>query len=115
MISDCVVCPRCRAPLDGTLSCGSCEQAYPRLNSLIVLLPDPAAHVEHWRMQLGLIIQQASETNRALQVQAAEPGVTGATRARLQALGRAIAEQVADVAAALAPAIGPPQPPHEGV
>jgi SAM-dependent methyltransferase len=115
MISDCVVCPRCRDSLDGSLSCGSCGQSYPRLNSLILLLSEPAAHIEHWRMQLGLIIQQASETNRALHVQAAEPGVTGTTRARLRALGRAIAEQVADVAAVLVPAIGPPQPPHEGV
>jgi len=66
-------------------------------------------------MQLGFIIQQASETNHALQLQAAEPGLGGATRTRLHALGRAIAEQVADVAAALVPVIGDPLPPREGV
>ena len=93
----------------------SCGQSYPRLNSIRVLLPDPSAHVEHWRMQLGLIIQQASETNHALQLQAAEPGIGGATRTRLHALARAIAEQVADVAAVLVPAIGDPLPPREGV
>jgi len=66
-------------------------------------------------MQLGFIIQQASETNHALQLEAAEPGLGGATRTRLHALGRAIAEQVADVAAALVPVIGDPLPPREGV
>jgi SAM-dependent methyltransferase len=93
----------------------SCGQSYPRLNSIRVLLPDPSAHVEHWRMQLGFIIQQASETNHALQLQAAEPGIGGATRTRLHALARAIAEQVADVAAVLVPAIGDPLPPREGI
>ena len=66
-------------------------------------------------MQLGLIIQQAGETNHALQVQAAEPDIGGATRTRLQALARAIAEQVADIAAVLVPAIGNPRPPGEDV
>ena len=114
-IADCAVCPRCRTRLDGAIGCVSCGQSYPRLNSIRVLLPDASAHVEHWRMQLGLIIQQASETNHALQLQAAEPGIGGATRTRLQALARAIAEQVADVAAVLVPAIGDPLPPREGV
>jgi len=114
-IADFVVCPRCRTPLDGGIACVPCGQSYPRLNSIRVLLPDPAAHIQHWRAQLGFIIQQASETNHALQLQAAEPGIGGATRTRLQALARAIAEQVADVAAALVPAIGDPLPPGEGV
>ena len=85
------------------------------MNSIRALLPAAPAHVEHWRMQLGFIIQQASETNHALQLEAAEPGLGGATRTRLHALGRAIAEQVADVAAALVPVIGDPLPPREGV
>ena len=66
-------------------------------------------------MQLGLMIQQARETNLALQSQAAEAGVGGATRTRLQALARAIAEQVADVAVVLIPAFGEALPPREGV
>ena len=66
-------------------------------------------------MQLGLIIQQASATNHALQLQAAEPDIGGATRTRLHALALAIAEQVADVASALVPAIGDPRPPREDV
>jgi len=78
-------------------------------------MPDPSAHLVHWRMQLGLVIQQASATNHALKVQAAERGVGDATQIRLLALARAIAEQVADVAAVLVPAIGDPLPPREGV
>jgi len=85
------------------------------LNSVSVLLSDPAAQVEHWRMQLGLMIQHASETNHALRLQSSEPGVGGATRTRLHALARAIAEQVADVAAILVPTVGDPLPPREGV
>ena len=85
------------------------------MTSIRVLLPDPVAHVEHWRRQLGLIIQQASETERALEIQAADPGVGSATRTRLHALGRAVAEQVTDVALVLEPALGGPLPALEGV
>ena len=83
--------------------------------SIGVLLPDPSAHVEHWRRQLGFIIQQGGETPRALEGQAAEPGVGGATRTRLHALARSIADQVADVALVVGPALGGPLPPREGV
>ena len=82
------------------------------MNSVMVFVPDASAQVVHWQMQLGLLIQQAAETNHALQLQAAEPDVGGATRTRLQALARALAEQVADIAAVLVPAIGDPRPPH---
>ena len=83
--------------------------------SIRVLLSDPSAHVEHWRAQLGLILQQASETIRALAVQAAEPGVGNATRTRLQALARSIADQADDIARVVGPALGGPLPPREGV
>jgi SAM-dependent methyltransferase len=66
-------------------------------------------------MQLGLVIQRASESHHSLRLQAAGPAVGGATRTRLHALARAIAEQVADVAAVLAPVVGDPLPPHEGI
>src|SRR5689334_10653980 len=114
-LCDRALCARCRTRLDDAAGCASCGQPSPRVNSARVLLADPSAHVALWRMQLGLIIQQASETNHALQVQAAEPGVGETTRTRLRALGRAIAEQVADIAAVLVPAIGDPLPPHDGV
>ena len=87
----------------------------PRLNSITVLLSDPSAHVEYWRMQLGLLIRHARDTNVALQTQAAAAGVGAATRTRLQALARAIAEQVADVAAVMVPALGDPLPARDGV
>ena len=69
----------------------------PAHDQLRVLLPDPSAHVEPWRRQLGLIIQQASETNRALQIQAAEPDIGRATRTRLLALAASVADQAGDV------------------
>jgi len=114
-LADRAICPRCRTRLDGGVGCASCGQSYPRAGGIRVLMPDPSAHLDHWRMQLGLIIQEASRTNHALQLQAAEDGVREATRTRLEALARAIAEQVADVAAVLVPAIGDPLPPRDGV
>ena len=39
-----------------------CGQTYGPIGSIQILLPDPPAHVRHWRMQLGLILSQASET-----------------------------------------------------
>ena len=90
------------------------------MNSIRVLLADPAVHLECWRRQLGFIIQQGSETTTALQSQAAEPGVGQAaepgvgqaTKTRLQALARAVAEQVADIALVLGPALGGPMAPY---
>jgi SAM-dependent methyltransferase len=114
-IANRALCPRCRTLLDAAISCPSCGQSYPCAGGIRVLMPDPSAHLDHWRMQLGLVIQQASATNHALKVQAAERGVGEATQTRLLALTRAIAEQVADVAAVLVPAIGDPLPPRENV
>jgi SAM-dependent methyltransferase len=83
--------------------------------SIRVLLPDPSAHLAHWRAQLGLVLQQASETIRALALQAAQAGVGSATRTRLQALARSIADQADDIARVIGPALGDPLAPCEGV
>jgi hypothetical protein len=96
-------------------SCASCGQTYPRLASIRVLLPDAARRVELWRQQLGLVLQQASETIRALAVQASAPDLTATTRARLEALARSVAEQAADVAQIVGPALGDPSLPEDGV
>jgi len=109
------LCPRCQARLDAAFGCARCGQAYPAINSIRVLLSDPAARLAHWRMQLGFVLQQASETIRALAVQAAEPAAGGATRTRLRSLARAIADQADDLARVLGPALGGPLPPREGV
>jgi hypothetical protein len=114
-VTDQALCPRCGTRLGADFACASCRQAYPAIASVRVLLPDPSGSVALWRAQLGLIIQQASETNRSLQLQAAEAGLGDATRTRLRALARAIAEQVADIAAVLIPVLGDPQPPPAGV
>jgi SAM-dependent methyltransferase len=109
------LCPGCRTRLDATSSCASCDFSYPRLASARVLLRDPLAHIEHWRRQLGLIIQQGAETTRALQAQAGESPILGATRTRLRALARAVADQVAGFALVLEPALGSALPPNPGV
>jgi hypothetical protein len=83
--------------------------------SIRVLLPDPSAHLAHWRAQLGLVLQQASESVRALALQTAQAGVGSATRTRLQALARSIADQADDIARVIEPALGDPLAPREGV
>jgi len=78
-------------------------------------LPDASTHIERWRQQLGLVLQQASETIRALAVQASTPDLTATTRIRLQALARSIAEQADDVRQLVGPTLGDPLLPDEGV
>ena len=110
-----VVCPHCRVRLDDAFCCPSCGRSFPLVAGVRVLMPEPAAHLEHWRRQLGLILQQASETTRALEAQSEGAGIGGSTRTRLRALSGAIADQVADIADVLSPALGGPLPPAEGV
>jgi len=118
-ILDSALCPRCRGPLGtdtaDTFDCAACGQTYPRLSSIRVLLPEAARRVEIWRQQLGLVLQHASESIRALAVQASAPDLAATTRARLQALARSIAEQAAEMAQIVRPALGDPLVPEDGV
>ena len=114
-LSERVLCPQCPTALDAAFGCPSCGASYPRLASARILLPNPTAHVEHWRKQLGLVLHQGRETTRALEAQAAGPDIGGATATRLRALARSVGDQVADVAAVLGPALGGPLPPDEAV
>ena len=114
-ISDSVVCAQCRILLDASFRCAACGQAYPCMSSMRVLLPNPDAHREHWRRQLGFLVQQADQTPGALRLQATQPGVGDATRTRLHALAGAVAAQVADLSLVLGPVLGAPLPPGEGI
>jgi hypothetical protein len=109
------VCPHCRMRLDASFGCTRCGQCYPCMGGIRILLPQPSAHVDYWRMQLGLISQQASETTRVLRSQAGEPGIDKATRTRLEALAGAVADQLTDITHVLGPSLGGPLPPREGV
>ena len=66
-------------------------------------------------MQLGLVLQQASETIHALAAQAGAPGTGSATRTRLASLARAIADQADDIAQVIGRTLGGPLPPRAGV
>jgi hypothetical protein len=79
------------------------------------LLPRAAAHIDHFRQQLGLVVQQGAETKRVLEAQAEEASFGAATRTRLRALARGLSEQVGDIASVLGPALGGPLPPDEHV
>jgi SAM-dependent methyltransferase len=71
-----------------------------------VLLPEADAHVALWRGQLGLLLERGEQTLQALQSTARGAGLSEPTRARLLALGRAVKDQVDDVAALMGPALG---------
>ena len=114
-ISDDLVCPLCHGRLDAALGCEWCGLTYPRLGSVAVLLPEPSARVALWRMQLGLVLAQASETIHALAAQAATPGLGGATLTRLRELARSIAEQADDLSVIIRPALGEPLPARDDV
>ncbi|HEY8925215.1 MAG TPA: hypothetical protein VIU64_12595, partial [Polyangia bacterium] len=77
---DSAICPRCRGPLEKAstrdFACAACGQAYPRLASIRVLLPEASRQIETWQQQLGLVLHHASETIRALAVQASAADLT---------------------------------------
>jgi len=105
------LCPRCGGDLavgcnQEPIACGSCSQVYPRAAGIPVLLPNAEQHVALWRRQLGLLLERGSHTRRALTDAAGAPGLLEVTRLRLSALGRAVQDQVDDVARLLEPCLG---------
>jgi len=113
-----VVCPACRRPLDvgrESIECLGCGERYPRVGGIAVLLPEAALHVELWRGQLGLLLERGAKTLEGLREAAAGAGLSAATRQRLEALGSAVSDQVADVAAVLGPALGGAAAPGGGL
>jgi SAM-dependent methyltransferase len=66
-------------------------------------------------MQLGLVLQQASATITDLAGQAGESDTMTATRTRLAALARSIADQADDIAGVLRPVLGDLLPAEDGV
>jgi uncharacterized protein YbaR (Trm112 family)/SAM-dependent methyltransferase len=105
------LCPACRHALvvsagEESIACAGCMLAYPRVGGIPVLLPNAERHVELWRRQLERLLEQGEHTFAALTGGAGEPGLHSATRARLKALGRAVKDQVDDLARIMAPALG---------
>jgi hypothetical protein len=88
------------------IACAGCSRIYPRVAGIPVLLPNPEQHVELWRRQLGLLLERGQGTLTALTDAAAAAQLAPATRARLSALGRAVKDQIDDVARILEPALG---------
>jgi hypothetical protein len=97
-----------------TIGCDGCHRSYPRVSGIPVLLPNAEQHVTLWRRQLGLLIERSKRTLAALTEAARNPELSALTRARLAALGRAVSDQVDDIALILQPAVGGALP-AEGV
>jgi SAM-dependent methyltransferase len=99
---------------DESIACAGCQRAYPRVGGIPVLLPNPAQHLALWRRQLGRLLERGEHTHAALTGAASEPALQPATRARLNALGRAVRDQVDDIARVLEPALGGALAPEDG-
>ena len=81
-----VVCPVCRGGIDvdaSVIACAGCGQRFPLVGGMPVLLPQPEAHVELWRGQLGLLLERGQKTLEGLTETAAAAGLGATTRARL--------------------------------
>jgi hypothetical protein len=88
------------------IACAGCFRTYPRVAGIPVLLPNAEQHIALWRRQLGLLLERGQRTLTSLADAAGDPRLAEATRARLTALGRAVKDQVDDVARVLEPALG---------
>jgi uncharacterized protein YbaR (Trm112 family) len=113
-ILDSVLCARCKGDLDPraeSIRCARCGQEYPRLGRIPVLLPRPVDHVDMWRQQLGLLIQQGRETAEEVDDEARGHAANPAVFARLRSLAVAAHDQLEDLVACVGPALGGPLPP----
>jgi SAM-dependent methyltransferase len=108
---DRILCARCAAALDSRpddISCASCGERYTRVGRIPVLLPQPLAHVQLWRRQLGLLLSNGAETYAGLEAAAAADNVLPDGATRLRAMAGAVRDQANDFAALLGPALGGP-------
>jgi hypothetical protein len=71
-------------------------------------MPRAADHVDLWRRQLGLLLANGEATRAGLEAEARRPGLSAAGARRLEAMARAVREQVGDFATVVGPALGGP-------
>jgi SAM-dependent methyltransferase len=110
-VLDAIRCVTCRSPLDirpAGIACANCEQPYPRVGRIPVLLPRPFAHVELWRRQLAQVSQHGRQAELALATAAEDPGLLPAGRVRLRAMGDATRRQVDEFVDLVGPSLGGP-------
>ena len=112
-VRDCVVCVRCAATLDlasRPLRCARCAQGYGTVGPIPVILPRFDEHLTLWQRQLSALKAQAEHTLSAIEGELSTPGLLPAGVERLRALGQALRDQVADIAAVVGPALGEAEP-----
>jgi SAM-dependent methyltransferase len=83
--------------------CGGCQQSYPRLGDIPILLPDPSAYLAACRAQLNELEHNADRTLKAIHEELDAPFLLPTTRARCSAMIDALRAQLADVRAVLDP------------
>jgi len=100
-------CPRCRrgslAPQSAGWLCDACSSGYPVIGGIPWLFADPRQALGEWRGRLGLLNQHLASEASAMRAEAAGPGITPATRRRLEHVAQAHDDQARRLGALLAP------------
>jgi SAM-dependent methyltransferase len=108
-----VRCARCGESIDVTASdivCSACEQRFPRLGPIPILLRDADTYLRSCRRQLALLEKHAARTIRAIEEQLKTRDLMPITRQRSRAVIDAVRTQAADIRAVLEPLVGQAEP-----
>ena len=103
---DAARCPRCTAAIDlggPNPECRECGQAYPRLGTIPVLLPEPLAYLASCRRQVARLAEQVERTVQDVREQLQSADLLPLTRKRCRTMVEGIVGQLADVRAILEP------------
>lgn len=88
------------------MTCARCDQIYPRVGPIPVILPNPDAHVDLWRQQVAFVAARGRVTQEELEMEAARDGHLIGTRTRLRALAAGARQQAREIVGMLGPALG---------
>ncbi len=105
-LNDLLACPRCDAPLApaaDTWRCAGCDVDFPRLAGIPWLFAEPTAALGEWRGRLHFSLQKLERERQQLTASLKDAGLRSATRARLDALERAMHDQGGRLRELLAP------------
>jgi hypothetical protein len=101
-----LACPRCDAPLaeaGDNFRCAGCEIDFPRVAGIPWLFAEPNAALREWRSRLHFSLQKLERERQAVAAALASAPARPATRARLEALERAMRDHGERLRALLAP------------
>ncbi|HEY9181964.1 MAG TPA: hypothetical protein VIQ99_02120, partial [Gammaproteobacteria bacterium] len=105
-LRDLIACPRCDRPLESAgvaWRCAGCRVDFAPVGDIPWLFAEPNAALGEWRGRLHFSLQRIERERLELETALAAPELRPATRARIEALQRATADQAARLRSLLAP------------